>query len=90
MMFHIRCLLGYVSQRRSPWKNSTGIIASCTKRKVPSFKATDGSQLFIAGSRFEAYLRRLAEEILDVAVRNVIDELDRIMFEEEESVVISE
>ena len=57
---------------------------------MPSFKATDGSQLFIAGPRFEAYLRRLAEEILDAAVRNVIDELDRIMFEEEESVVMSE
>ena len=39
--------------------------------------------------RFEAYLRRLAEEILDVAVREVIDELDRVIFEEEESVVMS-
>ena len=29
----------------------------------------------------------MAEEIIDVAVRNVIDELDRIIFEEEESVV---
>jgi len=45
---------------------------------------------FIAGPRFEAYLRNLAEEIIDVAVRNVIDELDRIIFEEEEYVVILE
>ena len=43
---------------------------------------------FIAGPRFEAYLRSLAEEIIDVAVRNVIDELDRIIFEEEESVIL--
>ena len=42
---------------------------------------------FIAGPGFEAYLRRLAEEIMDVAVRNVIDELDRIIFEEEEFIV---
>ena len=45
---------------------------------------------FIVGPRFEAYLRRLAEEILDIAVCEVIDELDRIIFEEEESVVMSE
>ena len=45
---------------------------------------------FIAGPRFEAYLWSLAEEIIDTAVRDVIDELDRIIFEEEESVVISE
>ena len=44
---------------------------------------------FIAGPRFEAYLRSLAEEILDITVRKVIDELDRIIFEEEESVVMS-
>ena len=46
--------------------------------------------LFIAGPRFEAYLRSLAEEILDITVHEVIDELDRIIFEEEESVVMSE
>ena len=45
---------------------------------------------FIAGPQFEAYLRRLAEEILDIAVHEVIDELDHIFFEEEESVVMSE
>ena len=45
---------------------------------------------FIAGPRFEAYLRSLAEEILDIAVREVIDELDHIILEEEESVVMSE
>ena len=46
-----------------------------------------GEAYFIAGPKFEAYLRSLAEEIIDVAVRNVIDELDRIIFEEEEFVV---
>ena len=46
--------------------------------------------LFIAGPRFEAYLWSLAEEILDIVIREVIDELDRIIFEEEESIVVSE
>ena len=45
---------------------------------------------FIVGPRFEAHIRRLAEEILDIAVHEVIDELDHIFFEEEESVVMSE
>ena len=54
------------------------------------FKATDGGPSFIAGPRFEAYLRNLAEGIIDVAVRNVIDQLDGIIFEEEEYVVILE
>ena len=37
-----------------------------------------------------AKIRSLAEEILDIAVREVIDELDRVIFEEEESIVMSE
>ena len=41
-------------------------------------------------AKIRVYLRNLAEEIIDVAVCNVIDELDRIIFEEEESVVMSE
>ena len=45
---------------------------------------------FIAGPRFEAYLQRLVEEILDFVVHEVIDELDRVIFEEEESIVVSE
>ena len=45
---------------------------------------------FIVGPRFEAHIRRLAEEILDIAVHEVIDELDRVIFEEEECVVMSE
>jgi hypothetical protein len=44
---------------------------------------------FIAGPRFEAYLQRLAEDILDIAVREVIDEVDCVIFEEEESTVMS-
>ena len=67
--------------------NSTGSIASCTKRRVLSFKATDGSHHLLKGQDSK-HLRSLAEEIIDVAVRNVIDELDRIVFEEEEIVVI--
>ena len=37
-----------------------------------------------------ARIRRMAEEILDIAVRDIIDELDYVIFEEEESVVMSE
>ena len=34
--------------------------------------------------------RRMAEEILDIAAGEIIDELDHIILEEEESVVMSE
>jgi len=34
---------------------------------------------------FEGFLRRTAEEIIDVAVRDVISEVDRLVFEEEAS-----
>ena len=39
----------------------------------------------ISGDDFEAFLRRRAEEIMDVAVREVISEVDRMVFEEENS-----
>ena len=39
--------------------------------------------MFVVGHAFEAYLRRTAEEILDCAVRRVIKDVDRIVFEEE-------
>ena len=38
-----------------------------------------------SGSSFEAYFRRMAEEIVDRAVREVIKDVDRIVFEEETS-----
>jgi len=34
---------------------------------------------------FEAFLRRTAEGIIDVAVREIISEVDRLVFEEEAS-----
>ena len=34
---------------------------------------------------FEKFLRRTAKEIIDVAVRDVISEVDRLVFEEEAS-----
>ena len=43
----------------------------------------------IAGDEFEAFLRRTAEEIIDVAVREVISDLDRLIFDEETSDVTS-
>ena len=42
----------------------------------------------IAGDGFKAFLCRTAEEILDCAVREVISEVDRVIFEEESSDVI--
>jgi len=39
----------------------------------------------ISGDDFEAFLRRTAEEIMDVVVREVISEVDRMVFEEENS-----
>ena len=43
----------------------------------------------LAGAGFEAFLRRTAGEILDIAVREVISDLDRIIFEQETSDVTS-
>jgi hypothetical protein len=37
------------------------------------------------GPAFEAYLRRTAEEIIDRAVRMVIEDMDHTVFEEEVS-----
>jgi hypothetical protein len=43
----------------------------------------------ISGDDFKAFLRRTAEEIIDVAVREVISDLDRLIFDEEISDVTS-
>ena len=43
----------------------------------------------LAGDDFEAFLRRTAREKLDIAVREVISDLDRIIFDEETSDVTS-
>ena len=39
----------------------------------------------VSGDDFEAFLRWIAEEIIDVAVREIISEVDRLVFEEEAS-----
>ena len=39
----------------------------------------------ISGDDFEAFFHRKAEEIIDAAVREVISEVDRMVFEEETS-----
>ena len=41
----------------------------------------------ISGDDFEVFLRQTDEEIMDVAVREVISEVDRMVFEEENSSV---
>ena len=43
----------------------------------------------LARDDFEVFLRRTAGEIIDVAVREVISDLDRIIFDEETSDVTS-
>ena len=58
----------------------------CIVAKVSSTKALVNIALpSISRDDFEAFLRRTAEEILDVAVREVISEVDRVVFEEEAS-----
>jgi hypothetical protein len=39
----------------------------------------------VSRDNFEAFLRWTAEEIIDVAVREIISEVDRLVFEEEAS-----
>jgi len=39
----------------------------------------------VSGDDFEAFLRWTAEEIIDVAVREIISEVDCLVFEEEAS-----
>ena len=39
----------------------------------------------VSGEDFKAFLQQTAEEIIDVAVREVISEVDRLVFEEEAS-----
>ena len=43
----------------------------------------------LAGDDFEVFLRRTTREILDIAIREVISDLDCIMFDEETSDVTS-
>ena len=43
----------------------------------------------LEGDDFETFLHRTAGEIIDVAVREVISDLDRIIFDEETSDVTS-
>ena len=43
----------------------------------------------LAGDDFEAFLRQTTEEIIDVLVREVISDLDRLIFDEETSDVTS-
>ena len=44
---------------------------------------TYGGLHSFSGPKFEAYLRKMAEEIINHAVRMVIKDMDRIVFEEE-------
>ena len=48
---------------------------------------THGGLRSFSGLDFEAYLRKTAEEIIDRAVRMVIEDVERTIFEEEVSSV---
>ena len=48
---------------------------------------THGGLRSFSGPEFEAYLQKTAEEIIDRAVRMVIEDVDRVVFEEETSSV---
>ena len=56
---------------------------------MPSFKATDGSHHLLQGQDSK-HSSEDWPKILDFAVHKFIDELDRVIFEEEESVVMLE
>ena len=58
----------------------------CIAAKASSTKALVAFALpSISGDDFEAFLRRTVEEILNHAVREVISEVDHVVFEEEAS-----
>ena len=81
---------GLLDPKAEPMDEFHGEYCFMYKEEVAFVQGDWWNPSFIAGPRFEAYLRSLAEEIIDVAVRNVIDELDCTIFEEEEFVVILE
>ena len=59
---------------------------SCIVVKASSTRALVNVTLpSISGDDFEAFLHRTAKEIIVVAVREVISEVDRMVFEEETS-----
>ena len=60
------------------------IIGSSLTKALVNFALSS-----VAGLDFEVFLRRTAEGIIDRAVRDVIAEADRIVFEEETSDVIA-
>ena len=62
------------------------IILEAESYRIPA----DAALPSVAGPKFEAFLRRLAEEIIDQAVLGLIDEADRIVFEEDSSNVIDD
>ena len=63
---------------------------SCTVAKGFLMKALLNVEVpSLAGDDFEAFIRRTAGEILDIAVREVISDLDHIIFDEETSDVTS-
>ena len=63
---------------------------SCTVAKGFLMKALLNVEVpSLAGDDYEAFLRQTAEEIIDVAVREVISDLDRLIFDEEISDVTS-
>ena len=59
---------------------------ACTVAKGCLMKALLNVEVpSLAGDDFEAFLRRTTKEIIDVAVREVIADLDRTIFDEETS-----
>ena len=76
-----------LNPNRSQWTKSRYFRMNlCIIVKASSTRALVNVVLpSISGDDFEAFLRRTAEEIIDVAVREVTSEVDRMVFEEETS-----
>ena len=52
---------------------------------IDTLSLHDALPISVSRDDFEAFLRQTAEGIIDVAVREIISEVDRLVFEEEAS-----
>ena len=78
----------FLNLNRSPSKKSLTLGALhivCEGALCPN--ETYGGLRSFSGPEFEAYLRRTADEIIDRAVRMLIEDVERTIFEEEVSSV---
>ena len=81
---------GLLEPKPEPMEKLHGDYCFMYKEEGDFVQGNGSKPSFIAGPGFKAYLRRLAKDIFDIAVREVSDEVDHVIFEEEESTAMSE